>query len=112
MEGLTKSDLKRMHSKYNKMYFGGKLSMATFKWGTSSLPYGSYNMSANVIQISVTAKRWSAAFLKDTLIHEMIHQYVYEYLGGCRYVLIQYGLRFQYVRGQLKRRYGLSISNG
>lgn len=98
-----------LHSEYNQMYFGGKLSMPTFQWITCGLPYGRYIASSNLIQISVTAKRWTAASLKDTLIHEMIHQYVYEYLGGCRYVLIQHGLRFQYVRWQLKRQYGLQI---
>lgn len=29
-KGLTKSDLRLMHSEYNQMYFGGKLSMPEF----------------------------------------------------------------------------------
>lgn len=109
---LTKSDLRRLHTEYNQLYFGGRLSMPTFLWLTGKSPYGRYIMADNLIQISVTAKRWSAERLKDTLIHEMIHQYIYEHLFGCRYVLIQHGLRFYYVRWRLKRRYGLHISGG
>lgn len=109
---LSKCDLQQMHSKYNQKYFGNKLSMPTFKWLTCRLPYGRYIAANNLIQISVTAKRWSVDFLKDTLIHEMIHQYEYERLGGGKYSLIHHGLRFYFVRWRLKKKYGLCISGG
>ena len=111
--GLTKSDLKRMHSEYNQMYFGGKLSMPDFVFFARKLPFGRFTRGKSVqIGISAYRKGWSEDFLKDVLIHEMIYQYVYECMLGCRYSLIHHGLQFYYVRWRLKRRYGLQISGG
>ncbi|MBS5437679.1 MAG: SprT-like domain-containing protein [Prevotella sp.] len=110
---LTKSDLRRMHSEYNRMYFGGKLSMPEFGFICAKRPFGRYTRGrTTIISISAYRKGWSEGFLKDVLIHEMIHQYVYECMWGCRYSLIQHGLQFHYVRWLLKRRYGLRISGG
>ena len=109
---LIKKDLERLHFKFNQLYFGGSLSKPTFKWITCSLPYGRYIASDNLIQISVTAKRWTEEVLRDTLIHEMIHQYVYERMWGFRYSLVQHGIQFYFMRWQLKKKYGLHISGG
>lgn len=114
MEGLTKSELMQLHSEYNQMYFGGKLSMPEFVFFARKIPFGRFTRGKSVkIGISAYRKGWSEGFLKDVvLIHEMIHQYVYECMWGCRYSLIQHGLQFHYVRWLLKRRYGLRISGG
>lgn len=109
---LTKKDLERLHFEFNQLYFGGSLSKPTFKWITCSLPYGRYIASDNLIQISVTAKRWTEEVLRDTLIHEMIHQYVYERMWGFRYSLVQHGIQFYFMRWRLKKKYGLYISGG
>lgn len=110
---LTKSELKRMHSEYNRMYFGGKLSMPEFNFIRSKRPFGRFTKGKSVeIGISAFRKEWRVDFLKDVLIHEMIHQYVYEYMCGCRYSLIQHGLQFHFMRWRLNRRYGLHISGG
>lgn len=110
---LTKSDLKRMHSEYNQMYFGGKLSMPDFVFFARKLPFGRFTRGKSVqIGISAYRKGWSEDFLKDVLIHEMIHQYVYECMWGTRYALFQHGLQFYFVRWRLRRRYGLRISGG
>lgn len=53
---------------------------------------------------------WTEDFFKEVLIHEMIHQYVYEVLKGGPYHIIQHGIRFHYVRWRLKRKYGLIIT--
>lgn len=111
---LTKSELKRMHSEYNQMYFGGRLSLSDFKYINAKRPFGRFRADKKTSEIGISTYRkgWSEEFLKDTLIHEMIHQYVYECMWGCRYSLIHHGLQFYYVRWRLKRRYGLHISGG
>lgn len=110
---LTKSDLRRMHSEYNQLYFGGKLSMPEFVFFARKQPFGRFTRGKTVeIGISAYRKGWSEDSLKDVLIHEMIHQYVYESMCGCRYSFIHHGLQFYYVRWRLKRRYGLHISGG
>lgn len=102
-----------MHSKYNKMYFGGRLSAPEFGFFARKRQFGRF-MRGKTVEIGISAYRkgWSEEFLKDVLIHEMIHQYVYECMLGCRYSLIHHGLQFYYVRWRLKRRYGLHISGG
>ena len=110
---LTKSELKRMHTEYNQMYFDGQLSMPEFYFLRNKRPYGRYSAGKNAhIGISAFRKDWSEGFLKDVLIHEMIHQYVYERLYGSRFSLIQHGLQFHYVRWRLKSKFGLKISGG
>ncbi|WP_370015672.1 SprT-like domain-containing protein [Muribaculum intestinale] len=111
---LTKSELKRMHSEYNQMYFGGRLSMPDFKFINAKRPFGRFRADKKTSEIGISAYRkgWSEEFLKDTLIHEMIHQYVYECMSGCRYSLVQHGLQFHFMRCRLKRKYGLNISGG
>jgi hypothetical protein len=113
-KALDKSDLKRMHSEYNQMYFGGRLSMPDFKFINAKRPFGRFRADKKTSEIGISAyqKDWSEEFLIDTLIHEMIHQYVYERLWGCRYSLVQHGLQFHFMRWRLKRKYGLNISGG
>lgn len=110
---LTKSDLKQLHSEYNQTYFDGKLSMPDFRFIARKRPLGRFTKGKiPVIGISAYRKDWSEGELKNTMIHEMIHQYVYERMWGCRYSIIQHGLQFHFVRWQLKRRFGLHISGG
>lgn len=56
------------------MYFGGKLSMPDFVFFARKLPFGRFTRGKSVqIGISAYRKGWSEDFLKDVLIHEMIH---------------------------------------
>lgn len=110
---LTKSDLKRMHSEYNQMYFGGKLSMPEFVFFARKIPFGRFIRGKSVrIGISAYRKDWCEGELANTLIHEMIHQYVYECMWGTRYAIFHHGMQFYFVRWRLRRRYGLRISGG
>lgn len=107
---ITKADLKKRHAEYNKLYFGGKLSMPTFKFLTVNRPFGQYRFFRNEIWMSKRIK-WTEPFLKEVLIHEMIHQYEYEVLHRRGYVyLIQHGIRFHYMQWKLRQKYGLQIS--
>lgn len=107
---LTKGELRKRHAEYNKMYFGGKLSTPKFFFLTAKRPFGQYRFHRGEIWMSKSIK-WTEPFLKEVLIHEMIHQYEYEVLHGLGYVLlIQHGILFHYMRWKLKRKYGLQIS--
>lgn len=87
--------------------------MPEFYFIRGKRPYGRYTAGKTAqIGISTFRKDWSEDFLTDVLIHEMIHQYVYERLCGSRYSLIQHGLQFHYVRWRLNSKFGLKISGG
>lgn len=106
---ITKADLKKRHAEYNKLYFGGKLSKPTFKFLTTKRIFGQYRSLCGEIWMSKSVK-WTEPFLKEVLIHEMIHQYEYEVLHGFGFgLLIQHGIRFHYMRWKLRRKYGLNI---
>lgn len=102
-----------MHLEYNQLYFGGMLSTPDFVFFSRKRPFGRY-IAGKTAEIGISAfrKEWSDDFLKDVIIHEMIHQYVHERMWGCKYSLVQHGIQFYYVRWQLKRKYGLEISSG
>lgn len=64
------------------MYFGGRLSMPEFVFFARKQPFGRFTRGKSVqIGISAYRKGWSEDFLKDVLIHEMIHQYVMNVCG-------------------------------
>lgn len=100
---ITRNLLKQRFAEYNQAYFEGKLTMPKF-----SLPQ-SYH-TEKVYTVNRTWKYRTEDFFKDVLVHEMIHQYVYEMLKGGAYHVVQHGLRFHYVRWKLYRKYGLKIS--
>lgn len=108
---ITKADLKSRFDEYNRMYFEGKLSKPTFKLLTCKKPYGTY-FPGKKAEIWVSRHIQEEEFLKEVLIHEMIHQYCYEYLRTCKMGIVQHGFRFHYVRWQLKKKYGLHIHVG
>ncbi|MBR6515474.1 MAG: SprT-like domain-containing protein [Bacilli bacterium] len=75
---LTEQFLIENHEKYNKMYFNGVLSMPKFLIKkTSKRTLGYYSSLKNVIMVSTYYVREEKDFL-NTLIHEMIHQFIHE----------------------------------
>ena len=74
---ITISQLRVAHTKYNTKYFNGVLSMPNFVLGKHRSRLGHYCISKNEIMISVFFKRSEDDFMQ-TLIHEMIHQYIQE----------------------------------
>ena len=109
---LTKEYVRKRFNAYNDLYFSGKLSKPQFKFSTSKRPWGMYRLDGDgsaIIWLSRSVK-WTEPFLKKVLIHEMVHQYCHEYLHSSTYGLWGHGLRFHYVKWQLKRKYGVTIS--
>ena len=111
---ITRNLLKRRFAEYNSMYFDGKLSTPRFYFLMSKRPYGRcvHNKINGEKTVDIwMSKRvdWTEDFFKETLIHEMIHQYDYENFSCCKYSFIQHGLFFQYMRWKLYKKYGLKI---
>lgn len=111
---LTKQTLKKLHKTYNKLYFEGKLHRADFGYlydFNDKDTYGVYigrrsrKDKTPLIKINHDNK-WTEESLRFTLIHEMIHQYIYECMGGC---LIPHGRKFKKVCKIFKEKYGIII---
>ena len=108
---VTRNLLRQRFTEYNQAYFDEKLTMPKFYFLCSKRPFGRSICSKRGLEIWMTKRIiWTEDFFKDVLIHEMIHQYVYEVLKGGAYHIIQHGIRFHYVRWRLKRKYGLIIT--
>lgn len=107
---VSKDDLKRRFEEYNNLYFHNKLKMPEFCINTAKLPYGSCVVDKKQCRIWISKyTKWTDETLRSVLVHEMIHQYVYEVLHGCKYTLFPHGIRFHYVRWKLNRKYNLRI---
>lgn len=108
---VTRNLLRQRFAEYNQAYFDGKLTMPKFYFLCSKRPFGRSICSKRGLEIWMTKRIiWTEDFFKEVLIHEMIHQYVYEVLKGGPYHIIQHGIRFHYVCWRLKRKYGLIIT--
>lgn len=108
---ITRNLLKQRFAEYNQAYFEGKLTLPKFYFLSSKRPYGRSICNKHGLEIWISkTSNVNEDVLTDTLIHEMIHQYVYEVLKGGPYHIIQHGIRFHYVRWKLYRKYGLKIS--
>ena len=83
--------------------------MPTFYLLNKKRPFGQYRYCGEIWMSKRT--KWTEPFLKEVLLHEMIHQYIYEVLHGMGFTLLmQHGLRFHYMRWRLKRKFGLIIT--
>ena len=111
---ITKQLLKQKHEEYNQLYFNGKLKKVVVHFTNSKgifgmCVFGEERKDSTTIWINKHLC-YSAKLLKDTLIHEMIHQYEYEVLYCIRRRIFTHGLRFRYMCWKLERMYGLRIS--
>lgn len=107
---IVKDELQRRFEEYNRFYFNEKLNTPRFKFIMAKKPYGSCHVDKMRCEIWISKYiKWTDETLKNVLIHEMIHQYVYEVLYGCKYTLFPHGIRFHYVRWRLNKKYNLKI---
>lgn len=111
---VTKAILENKFSLYNNLYFNNKLTKPKFFFLNDKKVYGRIlygSRDGNIpseIWISKTLNV-EYSILKDTLIHEMIHQYIYERLYGSKYNIISHGIRFRYFCWQLYKRHHVKI---
>lgn len=113
---ITKRILEEKFKEYNSLYFNNKLTKPKFFFLNDKRNYGRILLGSR--NGKMPTEIWiskmlnvNEEILKDTLIHEMIHQYVYERLYGLKYQLITHGIKFRYVCWKLNRKYKIKIES-
>ena len=110
---FTTEDLRRLFIEYNERYFGGRLQTPRFRlireFGGIYAGYRRDNDGCPLITFCYAKKvGWTEDLFKETLLHEMIHQYLDKYwilfFDNCFHLLF-----WQVVRIHLQVRYGLKI---
>ncbi len=111
---ITKKILEEKFKEYNSLYFNNKLTKPKFFFFNDKRNYGRILLGSR--NGKIPTEIWiskilnvNEEILKDTLLHEMIHQYVYERLYGLKYQLITHGIKFRYVCWKLNRKYKIKI---
>ena len=106
-----KIKIRKLWEIYNELYFQNKLRLPKFNILQKKRPYGMFvcngKKKQNTIWISACIK--DDYFLRNILLHEMVHQYVYEQWCGTTYTIIKHGPMFHYIRYKLIKKYGLEI---
>ena len=110
MVKVTKYILEDLFEEYNKLYFEGKLSKPQLATYLGESTMGIFNVSERhgMVRTKILIARnvrYTQEDLRDVLIHEMIHLYVYQEIGP--------GLRqkkpFIDKMNELNAQYGLDI---
>lgn len=111
---LTIKLLKEKFKEYNKSYFENKLKMCNFSLYPSNYEYARFSpqIGQTKARIWINKKiKWDEELLKNTLIHEMVHYYVYSIIGVKNF-LFPHGQKFRKVCKEIKEKYGYEIKMG
>lgn len=104
---LTIQTLKVWFNEFNTEYFDGKLKTPNFQITNVKSFLGRYCSRGNIIQVSVAYIR-SERDYKNTLLHEMCHQYDYETNG---LIIKPHGARWKriaaMVNSKMQGKYGI-----
>ena len=113
---LTKEKIRNLYKKYNHLYFDDLLP------NTLSVVLNNEHAIASVVcakerktkKIKVALwlsdkYEWSSLTLRDVILHEMIHVYVYVKIGHLPYFR-QHGINFKRKMKSLNKQYGFNIT--
>ena len=106
---ITASKIRTLYSEYNKKYFEGSMFMpkiTTFT-GINSMGIFSVKKWTNKVEEELSIARnfkLTEEELRDLVLHEMIHQYVYE-----KYDKMNHGREFKRKMNELNNTYGFDI---
>lgn len=106
---ITASKIRTLYSEYNKKYFDGSMFMpkiTTFT-GINSMGIFSVKKWTNKVEEELSIARnfkLTEEELRDLVLHEMIHQYVYE-----KYGKMNHGKQFKKKMNELNEKYGFDI---
>lgn len=106
---ITADKLRNLYIKYNEKYFDGLLLMPKISTYTGVNSMGTFSVktwkSRKQEEISIARNyKLTEEELRDLLLHEMIHQYVYE-----KYGKMNHGRHFKKKMNKLNQTYGLDI---
>ena len=115
---ITKKDVGERFERFNEAYFEGKLRTPKFFTFSSSTTYGiciwyPHHPSKNKIGVARNVE-WNEVGLDETIIHEMIHLYLYTYhpeYPGLRCLDFGHGMLFRREKRRLKEQYNLKIDS-
>ncbi len=111
---IGKEELKKRFTDYNNLYFNGELNECNFSFFSKNITYLGWYCSKNdkndnpkdKIWIG-TCVKWDDESLKQIMIHEMVHMYVYR-IKKCKFDgLFGHGKRFRQKCKQIKNDYGV-----
>lgn len=112
-KAITRRRLYSLFAEYNQLYFGNRLKRPDIYLLMKKRPYGmcgrGKRCGQRITDIWISKYIEKEEFLQMILIHEMIHQYVFEVLKGSTYTIIPHGLRFHLMRLYLNHKYKLKI---
>lgn len=107
MKKITKEELKDLFNKYNKLYFNGLLPKCKFHVFKGRGTYGFYLNKTNGIWIAYDVE-WTEETLRECLVHEMIHHYLYTIEGHCG-GLFKHNWRYRRQCRRIEKDYGIKI---
>lgn len=105
MINLTTEYLQEKFAEYNHLYFDNILSKCKIYLYKDKQQFGLYK--PNKIQI-INNANWTEEYLREVLIHEMIHHYIYtieKKKGG----LFGHNWRFKRQCRRIKKEFGINI---
>lgn len=111
---LTIKLLKEKFKEYNKSYFENKLKMCNFSLYSSIHEYARFSPQIGQTKARIWINKkinWGEELLKNTLMHEMVHYYVYSVIG-IKNFLFPHGLKFRKVCKEIKEKYDYEIKMG
>ena len=114
---LTISYISEKFEKYNNLYFNGSLKTPKFKISNSKRALGTLSISRRLNFYGGYTKEHTISISKyydrtekqydNTLIHEMIHMYVYRVEGHKHDGVLGHGLRFIRQCRRIRKDYGI-----
>jgi hypothetical protein len=107
---LTNKGLEKKFIEYNNLYFNGRLGKCTLKTTYCKDRYGQCLIGkTNSIKIT-NQVNWTDESLRDCLLHEMIHLYIFSILGINRDGFFNHGRHFRREVRRIKRNFGIHVS--
>ena len=107
---VNKAIIRDLYKEYNKLYFGGVLSLCDCHYIKLDA-FGRYTNQNGKGKIWITNDvDWTEETLREILVHEMIHHYVKNILGKNEYLFFRHGFRFRHMMRKLNKEFGLGIT--
>ena len=105
---ITKNLISKLFFKYNKEYFDNKLQLPNFDILHSKRLLGQFRTKEHKKPKILITKdvEWTENDLRDILVHEMVHLYVWEKTGKNNN---KHNGLFKKVCAELKEKYGIDV---
>lgn len=99
--------LRDLFREFNESYFGGKIPKCKINFSDLPEPLGNFrseHIRISSSPVSVGVGEWEEWFLRETVLHEMVHAYIDLVMDGCKRNV--HGKEFHSVVREIRRKYG------